>query len=104
MLRQYAPPRFRYETIRGRTLAVGTVPIGEVFRYAPSRAAAPRTYIVEAWMTRAYARADRRGRFSYLARGGHLALVRDLATGRQTMLADAIIRACLDRDPPTRCG
>ncbi len=37
MLRQYAPPRFRYETIRGRTLPVGTVPVGEIFRYAPSR-------------------------------------------------------------------
>ena len=103
MLRQYAPPRFRYETIRGRTLAVGTVPIGEIFRYAPSRASQPRSYIVEAWMTRAYARADRTGSFSYLARGGHLALVRDLATGRQAMLADAIIRACL-AGPPSHCG
>ena len=103
MLRQYAPPRFRYETIRGRTFAVGTVPIGEIFRHAPSRGSRPRAYMVEAWMTRAYARADRTGRFSYLARGGHLALVRDLATGRQTMLADAIIRTCLDGDRPTRC-
>ena len=103
MLRQYAPPRFRYETICGRDLAVGTVPIGAIFRHAPSRAARPRAYIVEAWMTRAYARADRTGRFSYLARGGHLALVRDLASGRQALLADAIIRACLD-GPPARCG
>jgi len=104
MLRQYAPPRFRYEAIRGRTLAVGTVPIGEIFRHVPSRGARPRTYIVEAWVTRAYARADRTGRFSHLARGGHLALVRDLATGRQAMLADTIIRACLDGDLPTGCG
>ena len=104
MLRQYAPPRFRYGTIRGRPLAVGTVPVGEIFRYAPSRAAGPRTYIVEAWLTRAYTRADPTGRFSYLARGGHLALVRDLATGHQAMLAEAIIRACLDGGPPARCG
>jgi hypothetical protein len=104
MLRQYAPPRFRYETIRGRTLAVGTVPVGKIFHYAPSRGAGPRACIVEAWLTRAYARADRTGGFSYLARGGHLALVRDLATGRQAMLADAIIRACLDGGPPARCG
>jgi len=55
-------------------------------------------------MTRAYARGDRTGRFSYLARGGHLALVRDLATGRQAMLADAIIRHCVDHGPPSRWG
>lgn len=104
MLRQYAPPRYRYETVRGRTVAVGTVPVGEIFHYAPSRGAGPRAYIVEAWLTRAYARADRTGRFSYLARGGHLAVVRDLATERQAMLADTIIRACLDGGPPTCCG
>jgi hypothetical protein len=96
VLRQYAPPRHRYETIRGRDLAVGTVPIGEIFRYAPTKAARPRTYMVEAWLTRAYARADRTGRFSYLGRGGHLALVRDLANGRRAILADAIIRHCID--------
>jgi hypothetical protein len=101
MLRQYAPPRFRYETIRGRTLAVGTVTVGEIFRYAPSCGAGPRIYIVEAWMTRAYARADGSSQFRYLDRGGHLALVRDLATGRRMFLADAIIRACLEDDPPT---
>ena len=104
MLRQYSPPRQRYETIRGRNIAVGTVPIGEIFRYAPTRAARTRTYMVEAWMTRAYARADRTGRFSYLARGGHLALVRDLATGRRAMLADAIIRHCVDHGPSSRWG
>ena len=85
-------------------MAVGTVPIGEIFRYAPTRAARTRTYMVEAWMTRAYARASRTGRFSYLARGGHLALVRDLATGRRVMLADAIIRHCVDHGPPSRWG
>lgn len=104
MFRQYSPPRHRYETIRGRDLAVGTVPIGEMFRYAPTRAARLRTYMVEGWMTRAYARADRSGRFSYLARGGHLALVRDLATGRRAMLADAVIRHCVDHGPTPRHG
>ena len=102
MLRQYSPPRHRYVIIRGRTMAVGTVPIGEIFRYAPTRAARPRSYMVEGWMTRAYARADRTGRLCYLARGGHLALVRDLATGRQAILADAIIRHCVDYGPPPR--
>ena len=102
MLRQYSPPRHRYEMIRGRTIAVGTVPIGEIFRYAPTSGARARTYMVEAWMTRAYARADRSGRFSYLAGGGHLALIRDLATGRRALLADAIIRHCVDHGPPPR--
>ena len=96
-MRQYAPPRQRYEVIRGRNIAVGTVPVGEIFRYAPTSGARARTYMVEAWMTRAYARADRTGRFSYLARGGRLALVRNLANGRQAMLADTIIRRCLDQ-------
>jgi hypothetical protein len=70
------------------------------------RRAAARGRAPASWrrLTRAYARADRTGGFSYLARGGHLALVRDLATGRQAMLADAIIRACLDGGPPARCG
>ena len=104
MLRQYSPQRHRYETIRRRNIAVGTLPIGEIFRYAPTRAARTRTFMVEAWMTRAYARADRTGRFSYLARGGHLALVRDLASGRQALLADAIIRHCVDHGPPPRHG
>jgi hypothetical protein len=102
MLRQYSPPRQRYVTIRGRNIAVGTVPVGEIFRYAPPRAARTRTYRVEAWMTRSYAREGRTGRFSYLARGGHLALVRDLANGRQALLADAIIRHCVDHGAPSR--
>ena len=104
MLRQYSPQRHRYETIRGRNIAVGTLAIGEIFRYAPTRAARTRTFMVEACMNRAYARADRTGRFSYLARGGHLALVRDLATGRQALLADVIIRHCVDHGPPSRWG
>ena len=99
MLRQYAPPRFRYAEIRGRHLPIGTVPIGSIYRYQAPRARRPRTYMVMAWMPRAYARIDRAARttdFSYLARGGHLALVRDLANGRLALMADHIIRFCLD--------
>ena len=99
MLRQYAPPRFRYAEIRGRHLPIGTVPIGSIYRYQAPRARRPRTYMVMAWMPRAYARIDRAARtadFSYLARGGHLALVRDLANGRVALMADHIIRWCLD--------
>lgn len=99
MLRQYAPPRFRYAEIRGRTLPVGTVPVGSIYRYQPPRARRPRTYMVMAWMPRAYARIDRaagKADFSYLARGGHIALVRDLGNGRHALMADHIIRACVD--------
>lgn len=98
MLRQYAPPRFRYAEIRGRHLPIGTVPIGSIYRYQAPRGRRPRTYMVMAWMPRAYARIDRAARtadFSYLARGGHLALVRDLADGRQALMADHIIRGCI---------
>lgn len=99
MLRQYAPPRFRYAEIQGRQLPIGTVPIGSIYRYKAPRARRPRTYMVMAWMPRAHARIDRAARtadFSYLARGGHLALVRDLANGRLALMADHIIRFCLD--------
>lgn len=96
MLRQYAPQRHRYETIRGRAFAVGTVPIGSIFKHRAPYAARPRTYIVEAWLARAYARGDRTGRFCFLARNGHLAQVRDLGNGRRAILADRIIMHALD--------
>jgi len=95
MLRQYGPQRHRYEQIRGRHIAVGTIPIGSIFRLMP-RGARPIAYIVEAWLTRAYARCDRTGRVSFLARGGHLAQVRDLASGHRVILADHIIMRALD--------
>lgn len=96
MLRQYGVQRHRYEKINGREIAVGTVPIGSIFRLRAPHAARARTYIVEAWLTRSYARADRTGRFSYLARNGHLAQVRDLANGRRALLADCIIMHALE--------
>jgi hypothetical protein len=98
MLRQYAPQRHRYEHIGGRDMAVGTVPIGSIFRLSTPHARRPRTFIVEAWLTRAYARCDRTGRFYYVAHGAHLAQVRDLANGRQAIFADRIIMHALDED------
>ena len=91
MLRQYSPQRHRYERIAGRDIAVGTVPVGSIFRLRAPHARRPRTFIVEAWLTRAYARCDRAGTFCFLARGGHLAQVRDHANGRRAILADRII-------------
>jgi len=96
MLRQYRPQRHRYERIRGRDMAVGAVPIGSIFRLRAPHARRPLTFIVEAWLTRAYARCDRTGRFSYLAHGAHLAQVRDLANGRRAILADRIIMHALE--------
>jgi hypothetical protein len=78
MLRQYCPPRFRYAQIRGRNLIIGTVDIGTIYSYRPPRAGRAQRYMVMAWLPRAYSRVDRSSRrtdFSYLARGGHLALV-----------------------------
>ena len=98
MLRQYRPQRHRYERIRGRDMAVGTVPIGSIFRLRARHARRPRTFIVEAWLTRAYARCDPAGTFSYLAHGAHLAQVRDLANGRHAIFADRIIMHALDED------
>jgi len=96
MLRQYGVGRHRYETIRGRALPVGTVPVGSIFRHRRVGAARPGAYIVEAWLTRCYARADGSGRFNYLGRNGHLAQVRDLSNGRRALLADYIIMHALD--------
>jgi hypothetical protein len=96
MLRQYRPQRHRYQRIRGREIAVGTVPIGSIFRLRAPNARRPRTFIVEAWLTRACARCDRAATFSYLAHGAHLAQVRDLANGKRAILADRIIMHALE--------
>ena len=89
MIRQYGPQRCRYETVQGRTLAVGVIPIGSIFRYQPPRAPRPETYMVEAWMPRVYSRGGRGGFVAM--RGGHMAQVRALATGRPARLSDAVI-------------
>lgn len=95
MLRQYSPGRHRYETIRGRTLAIGTLPIGTIYRARPPYGGRSRSFIVEAWLPREYASIDqnaRTARSTYLGRGGHLAIVRDLGNGALTQLADHHIR------------
>lgn len=91
MLRQYAPGRHRYETIRGRTLAVGTVPIGTIYRARHHNSSRARSFIVEAWLPREYAAINQRARTAgttYLGRGGHLAIVRDLGNNTRSRLAD----------------
>lgn len=100
MLRQYSPPRFRYELIGGTHRAVGTVPVGTIFQPAGDRSRGQKM-IVEAWLARrigAGARVGARHVDMFAARGGHLAKVRDLATGRRSVLADHLILHALD-DP-----
>jgi hypothetical protein len=97
MLRQYGTGRHRYERIGARDIAVGTIPIGTIFRHQATRHARPRRYIVAGWLTRAYATCNRQGPpFVFLARGGHLAIVRALHDGREAMLADHVIQRALD--------
>lgn len=95
MIRQYGPQRHRVERIGDRALPVGTIPVGSLFRYQPPRARRPMTYMVEAWLPRVCARAGRAG-FGALARGGHLAQVRVMATGRAAQLSDALIRRAME--------
>ena len=104
MMRQYGPPRFRYETVFNRhfALPIGTVPIGTLFRFEPSRGRTrrPRKCIVRAWKTREYPLHIQRGVWTKvtLARGGHLAVVEDLSTGQLFELADHHILRELDRE------
>lgn len=83
MLRQYNPHRHRRVEINGRVRAVGTVPVGTI---ALIRG---RKLRVEAWLPREYT-AVQQGRFvTKKIAGGHIAQVRDLATGRLGYLSDA---------------
>ena len=83
MIRQYNPGRQRRIAVAGRILAVGTVPVGTI------AIVGGRKLRVEAWLPRDYSAVER-GRFvTKRIAGGHLAQVRDLATGRVGRLSDA---------------
>jgi hypothetical protein len=88
------------DTIEAPHTLCAAVPIGAIFRLRAPRAKRPRTYIVEAWLTRTRATSQRSRPFVHVAGGVHLAMVRDLGNGRHAMLPDRIIRqACLASDP-----
>ncbi|TWG89378.1 hypothetical protein L598_008500000050 [Mesorhizobium sp. J18] len=100
MLRQYSPQRHRYERVGGYERAVGTIPVGTIFLLdidtATSRAV---PYIVEAWLPRRIGAGRRVGsqyHDTYAARGGHLAQVRNLATGMSRCLSDHLILRAVD--------
>lgn len=83
MIRQYNSQRHRRVEIAGRVRAIGTVPVGTI---ALIRG---RKVQVEAWLPREYAAVER-GRFvTRKIAGGHIAQVRDLATGKVGHLSDA---------------
>jgi len=82
LFRQYGPGnRFRYETHAGRSIPVGTIATGEVLHTAYGKV------LVLGWKPREiHASRGRESRF--MARFGHIAIVRDLATGKQRQLSD----------------
>ena len=83
MLRQYNAQRHRRVEIGGRIRQVGTVPVGAIVLIQG------RKVQVMAWLPRDYTAVER-GRFvTKRIAGGHLAQVRDLATGRIGPLSDA---------------
>lgn len=87
MIYQYRPTRGRDVSLGGRIRSVGRVPVGTVVRVRG------RKLIVDAWLPRDYTTVEHvNGRSRFVAKriaGGHLALVRDLATGRSAPLSDA---------------
>ncbi|WP_299821223.1 hypothetical protein [uncultured Jannaschia sp.] len=83
MLRQYNPQRQHRIEIDGRIRTIGTVPVGTIVLIQG------RKVQVMAWLPRDDT-AFERGRFvTKRIAGGHIALVRDLATGRTGQLSDA---------------
>lgn len=81
------------DTARGR-LPVGTIDVGTIFK--PSGRFAP--LIVEGWLSRDYAKYDGAARTMRTVRisGGHIAVVRCLASGKRMHVADCRIRQAED--------
>ena len=96
MIRQYNSQRHRDVEIGGRIRQVGTVPIGTIVLIQG------RKVQVVAWLPRDTSAWDR-GRFvTRRMAGGHLAQVRDLATGQIGQLSDAwlVDAVCICTDEP----
>ena len=83
MIRQYRPSRGRDVVLGGRIRSVGTVPVGTIVRVRG------RKLLVDAWLPRDYVVLERGQYVIKRIAGGHLAVVRDLATGRSATLSDA---------------
>ena len=102
MIRQYYPQRHRIGAF-GRP--VGTIAAGAIFRVTDSSRGIERyvdTVMVEAWLPRDYAIArigpgDHRTHVTVRIRGGHLAIVRSLRSGRRYRLADWLLHTATER-------
>ena len=79
MQRQYNPQHFHFEIIGGKSRAVGATPIGAV------RLTSRGKVLVLAWLPREI-HYPKRSYFNL--RSGHLAIVRNLATGRTQKMAE----------------
>ncbi|MEQ8866679.1 MAG: hypothetical protein RIC54_24935 [Thalassobaculum sp.] len=102
MIRQYYPPRHRIGAF-GRP--VGTIAAGTIFRVTDGSRGIERyvdTVMVEAWLPRDYAIAcigpgDHRTHVTVRIRGGHLAVVRSLRSGRRYRHADWLLHTVTER-------
>lgn len=101
MLSQYGAPRF---TVDARGRRVGTVQVGTILyiqdRMSPfgfSGSPVRRDpWIVESWHNRAYHPAVPGRPHTVYMRGGHLATVRSLRSGRRAKVADWMLLLCVD--------
>lgn len=109
MLNQYHRPRHRLAPVHGRLCTIGTIPVGTIFRI-PLRFTAEgrfrmRKLIIEGWLPRrisGWRRTDVGPAIKvhddgFVARGGHLAVVRFLDDGRRTWMGDHLIQTAIDR-------
>ena len=95
MNRQYSPFQ-RYRLDNGRK--VGTIPTGTILYIQDWRpmggqrdVVCREPWIIEAWLPRHHAPTN-----TYLANGGHLAVVRSLRTGRRQTCADWLLLMAYD--------
>ena len=85
MIRQYNSQRHRRVEIGGRMRQVGTVSVGTIVLIRG------RKLQVEAWLPRDYSAWERGGFVTKRIAGGHIAQVREMATGRVGHLSDAFL-------------
>ena len=85
MIRQYNSQRHRRVEIGGRMRQVGTVAVGTIVLIRG------RKLQVEAWLPRDYSAWERGAIVTKRIAGGHIAQVRELATGRVGHLSDAFL-------------
>ncbi|SFH28042.1 hypothetical protein SAMN04488020_10989 [Palleronia marisminoris] len=85
MIRQYNSQRHRRVEIGGRMRQVGTVAVGTIVLIRG------RKLRVEAWLPRDYSAWARGAFVTKRIAGGHIAQVRELATGRVGHISDAFL-------------